>query len=75
MDDSKVKEFLNFHIRRKVTVLFTTFLNQLEDLREDGLGVSDDKYQRVRKRVLDSGNDCIRDLEIMIDKLNVSIKK
>ena len=75
MDQSKVKDFINFHIQRKITILFTSFLNQIEDLKADGLNIPEVRYQRLRKRVLDSGNDCMRDLESTLDKFDISFKQ
>ena len=58
--DIKMKEFVLFQNRRKVINLYKNFLILLEDLKEDGYNITEDKYQRLRKKVLDSGNDTIR---------------
>ena len=73
--DSKLDEFIKFQINRKVINLYKTFFIILEDLQEQGfLKMSSASYSRVRKKVLDGGNDCIREIEDYLEKLDVSIK-
>jgi hypothetical protein len=69
--DIKLKEYIIFHNKRKVVNLYKNFLIILEDLREDGYNISDEKYQRLRKRVLDSGNDAIRQFEEELNNINL----
>lgn len=69
--DIKLKEYIIFHNKRKVINLYKNFLIILEDLREDGYNISDEKYQRLRKRVLDSGNDAIRQFEEELNNINL----
>ena len=69
--DIKMKEFVLFQNRRKVVNLYKNFLILLEDLKEDGYNISDDKYQRLRKRVLDAGNDAIRQFEEELNNINL----
>ena len=72
--DSKLDEFIKFQINRKVINLYKTFFIILEDLQEQGfLKMSSASYSRVRKKVLDGGNDCIREIEDYLEKLDVSI--
>lgn len=71
MDEvEREKDFLKFQVRRKVTNLYKRFLTMLEDVEED----SEESYQRVRKKVLDEGNDTIRELEENIDKFSIRLK-
>ena len=73
--DAKLEEFVKFQINRKVINLYKTFFIILEDLQEQGfLKMSSASYTRVRKKVLDGGNDCIREIEDYLEKLDVSIK-
>ena len=68
-------EFVRFQITRKVTGLYKQFLFILEDIKEEeGNKVNDQSYQRARKRVLDYGNDTIRDLEDNFSKLKITLK-
>lgn len=69
--DIKVKEYIFFQNRRKITNLYKNFLILLEDLREDSYNISDDKYQRLRKRILDAGNDAIRQFEEELNNIDL----
>jgi hypothetical protein len=60
---SKEKDYLSFQVRRKVTNLFKNFFMMLEDLSKENPSISQEKYNQLRKRVLDYGNDTIRELE------------
>lgn len=69
--DIKLKEFVLFKNRRQVVNLYKNFLILLEDLKEDGYNISDEKYQRLRKKVLDSGNDSIRQFEEELNNIDL----
>ncbi len=69
--DIKMKEFVLFQNRRKVINLYKNFLILLEDLKEDGYNISEEKYQRLRKKVLDSGNDAIRQFEEELNNIDL----
>ena len=69
--DIKMKEFILFQNRRKVINLYKNFLILLEDLKEDGYDISEEKYQRLRKKVLDSGNDAIRQFEEELNNIDL----
>ncbi len=66
-----MKEFVLFQNRRKVINLYKNFLILLEDLKEDGYNISEEKYQRLRKKVLDSGNDAIRQFEEELNNIDL----
>jgi len=68
-----IKEFLQFQIRRKVTNLYKQFLFILEDVEQDRNNAKE-HYQRNRKRILDFGNDTIRELEECLKNLEIKIK-
>lgn len=68
-----IKEFLQFQIRRKVTNLYKQFLFILEDVEQDRNNTKE-HYQRNRKRILDFGNDTIRELEECLKNLEIKIK-
>ena len=68
-NDDKVKDFVRFQIRRNITNLFKSFLLLLEDA-----GVSDEDYQKARKRILDDANNKIREIDETFETLNVSFK-
>jgi hypothetical protein len=70
----KEKDFLKFQVTRKVTNLYKNFLFILEDLQEEDYNISDESYKRSRKRVLDYGNDSIREIEEYLDKFDIRLK-
>jgi len=69
--DVKLKEYIFFQNKRKITNLYKNFLILIEDLREDDYNISDDKYQRLRKRILDAGNDAIRQFEEELNNIDL----
>jgi hypothetical protein len=68
MDKDIVENFFSFQLKRKITSLYKSFFFALEDLDADGVKIPEETYKRIRKRVLDQGNDCIRELEEYFDK-------
>jgi len=70
----KAKDFLYFQQRRKITNLYKQFLFILEDLRDEKEGISSESYEKSRKRILDYGNDTIRELEENLEKFEVFLK-
>ena len=75
MEEDKVKGFIQFQIRRKITNLYKTFLFILEDVKQkDDSNFSEEDYQRNRKRILDHGNDCMREIEEVLEKTDIRIK-
>jgi hypothetical protein len=70
----KAKEFVNFQIRRKITNLYKQFLFILEDLRGEGYNIPEDQYQKIRKRILDYGNDASREIEESLKSFDINIK-
>ena len=65
--DEKFRQFLSFQVNRKVKNLYKNFLFILEDINADGYNISEEDFQRYRKRVLDQGNDTVRELEEYLD--------
>lgn len=63
-----VKELANFQVKRRVTDLYKTLFSIMEDLKDDGK-ITDAQYGKLRKRVLDAGNDTIRDLQKILEML------
>ena len=72
MFENKEKDYLKFQIRRKVINLYKNFFFLLEDVAKDGK-ISDEKYQQIRKRILDYGNDTIREIEEDLNKFNINL--
>ena len=71
-DPDKGRDFIKFHHRRKTINLCKSFLLLLEDIKNESL--TEEKYQKVRKRVLDGGNDTIREFEEHLDNFNINIR-
>lgn len=63
-------DLTKFQIERNVMSLCKNFLIVLEDIR-DGTPID---YQKQRKRVLDAGNNAIREIESQIDLFNINYK-
>ena len=70
----KHQDFLTFVARRKVTNLYKHFLFILEDLKGTNPEMGEEDFQRARKRVLDYGNDAIREIEENIEKFEIRLK-
>ena len=71
---NSAKDFVTFQVSRKVTNLYKQFLFLLEDLQDQGYDIPDEVYQRMRKRVLDHGNDAIREIEENLEKLDITLR-
>ncbi len=56
-----IKNFVFGFIKKSVTRLFLSFIYILEDVVADGR-MSDEEFQKLRKRILDHGNNTIRDI-------------
>jgi nucleoid-associated protein YejK len=69
----KSKDFLRFQVNRKVTNLYKNFLFMVEDLYNSG-EISEESFQRLRKRILDYGNDTIREIEENLDNFEFKLK-
>jgi hypothetical protein len=61
-------------VYRDVKKLYLSFLYSLEDLKSQGK-ISDDEFQRMRKRVLDYGNNCYRNIEEELDNFDFKLKE
>jgi nucleoid-associated protein YejK len=69
----KSKDFLRFQVNRKVTNLYKNFLFMVEDLYNSG-EIDEENFQRLRKRILDYGNDTIREIEENLDSFEFKLK-
>jgi hypothetical protein len=61
-------------VYRDVKKLYLSFLYTLEDLKSQDK-ISDDDFQRMRKRVLDYGNNCYRNIEEELDNFDFKLKE
>ena len=74
INNQKIKELFLFQIRRKITNIYKNFFFIIEDLQDLGYNISDEQYSKIRKRILDSGNDAIREIEEQLNQYNISLK-
>jgi len=72
---SKEQEYLSFQVRRKITSLFKNYFIILEDIIRENPSISQEKYNQIRKRILDYGNDTIREVEQDINQFKISLWK
>lgn len=68
INDNEFIELLKFQIKRSITNLYKNYLHMAQDL-VDQKYIDNDKYQLIRKKTLDNGNDVIRELEELLDKV------
>ena len=68
------RDFIVFHSRRKVINLCKNFLILTEDLKDKNQPMTEEDYQKLRKRVLDAGNDTIREIEESLDNFDIKLK-
>jgi len=74
MDNGKTKDFLVFQLRRKIVNLYKNYLFILEDMKDAGYDIPEEEYQRIRKRILDYGNDTIREIEENLENFDIELK-
>ena len=67
------KQFINFQNKRKILNLCKGFLMLLEDVDTEN-SIPVEKYQKIRKRVLDYGNDAIRELDEHLGNFDINFK-
>lgn len=73
-NDNTIHEFVQFHVDSSIKALYKDFLIILEDFRANKTVVNDNNYAYLRKRVLDSGNNCSRKIDECLDKVNFTLK-
>lgn len=67
------KDFVLFQNKRKIINLCKYFLLSLEDVC-DNHNIPKEIYEKNRKRILDFGNDTIRELEENLEKFDFRLK-
>lgn len=66
MDKGELK-FFSFLITRSIKTVYVNQLRQIEDLLEEG-AIDQDKFERMRNRILDCGNEQIRNCQETIEQ-------
>jgi len=72
--DPKLREYVLFQFRRKITSLYKHCLFILEDAVNSEYNMDNESYQKYRKRILDHGNDTIREIEEELEKFDFNLK-
>jgi hypothetical protein len=62
-------------VHKEITTLYKEFLEIIEDLKLNNPSITNEQYEHVRKRVLDKGNDKIRNLLYFLDFFDFIINK
>jgi hypothetical protein len=60
------KDFVNLQVHQSITRLFKYYLNVLDDLKKENK-ISAEKSEQLRKKILDSGNECSREITNLLD--------
>ena len=60
------REFVNLQVKALISKLFKNDLVILDSLKE-GSGIPEETAKEARKKILDSGNDAIRDINSLLD--------
>lgn len=65
--------FVQNYIAHEIKKLYLGYLYQLEDLVNDEF-ITDEKYKLMRKRVLDIGNECVRQCDSQMKMFTFQLK-
>jgi len=69
-----LNDFVIGLIYRDVKKLYLSFLYALEDLKSQNK-ISEEDFNRLRKRVLDHGNNCYRNIEEQLNNFDFNLTK
>ena len=95
MENDPLKSFVVFNIKRLLTRLYKSHLNDLFEVNQNNLealynhkkNIKDplmlrdfsffdqDAYTKLRKKTLDEGNETIREIEQILDKVDFSLSE
>lgn len=67
----KINDLFEFQFTRRINSLSKRFLETLEDLRAMGFHFD---YESLRKRILDTNGETVRELVSYIDKFDIRFK-
>ena len=71
--DFNISAFVEGLVKKAITRLFLSFIYVLEDLVADGR-MSSEEFQRLRKRILDNGNNAVRDINTELQNFDFLLK-
>ena len=69
----EINNFVIGATSNEVKKLYLSVLYSAEDLARQGK-ISDDDFQFLRKRILDYGNNAIRNIEVQLDNFDFTFK-
>lgn len=69
-----LNDLVNGFVYRDVKKLYLSFLYTLEDLLSQDK-ISNEEFQRLRKRVLDHGNNCYRNIEEELNNFDFKLRE
>jgi hypothetical protein len=69
----EINNFVVGAVSNEVKKLYLSVLYSAEDLARQGK-ISDEDFQFLRKRILDHGNNAIRNLELQLDNFDFAFK-
>jgi hypothetical protein len=69
-----LKDILLFQVNRHFISNAKNSLSIFEDLIIEGHQFSPEKLKQIRKKILDSSNDSIRDIEKNFEKVEIELK-
>lgn len=68
-----LNDFVKGLLYKEVKKLYLSFLYTLEDLKSQDT-ITEEEFQRMRKRVLDYGNNCYRNIEEELNNFDFKLK-
>lgn len=69
-----LNDFVKAFVFRDIKKLYLNFLYTLEDLESENK-ISEEEFSRLRKRVLDHGNNCYRNIEEQLNSFDFNLTK
>jgi len=69
----EINNFVIGAVSNEVKKLYLSVLYSAEDLQRQGK-IDDEDFQFLRKRILDYGNNAIRNLELQLDNFDFTFK-
>jgi hypothetical protein len=70
--DLNLNEFVKGFLFKEIKRLYLSFLYSIEDLRQNGQ-ISEEDFVKIRKRILDYGNNCYRNVEDQLNSLDIKL--
>lgn len=70
----EINNFVIGMVRSEVKKLYLSILYTAEDLAKDSK-ISDESFQLLRKKILDCGNNSIRNLDVQLDNFDFNFKQ